>query len=232
MPDDPTARYGGPQSSAPSPAPIEMASEPFDVTPAPDPPADVLPTRRGSRSRRIVLAALLAVGLAGSTALGLAAWRVAEQKDAVLGTPAQVGELRRDDSPRAATTADYLRTALAAKVDLDDVVGAVYSDPGRAQRAVLFFGGTTLLWTPERDLDTVLELVSDETGAVTDLRAVAPGGLGGVMKCGAVDAEGARMAVCGWADHGSIAVALFPERQPAESAELLRRMRDAAQQRR
>jgi len=34
------------------------------------------------------------------------------------------------------------------------------------------------------------------------------------------------MTVCGWADHGSIAVALFPGRTLDEAADLMRQMRD------
>jgi hypothetical protein len=39
------------------------------------------------------------------------------------------------------------------------------------------------------------------------------------------------MTVCGWADHGSLAVAMFPGRGIDESAGLLRKMRDAMQRR-
>lgn len=228
MPDELTDRYD--RADAARSIPIEVAAEPFDVTPQLD-TQEPAPTQVPSRGRRVVLAALLAVGLAGATALGTTAWRLAAQNDATMTTPEQIDGLRRDDSERATVTADYLRTALAAEVQLDKVVGAVYAEQGATERSVLFFGGTTMLWTPERDLDTVLDLISDKTGTVTDVREVPAGALGGVMKCGRTATPDGAMGVCGWADHGSIAVGLFPGRGPDESAPVLRRIRDATQQR-
>ena len=43
------------------------------------------------------------------------------------------------------------------------------------KRSVLLFGGTTLLWQPERDLDSLFRLMADETGGVTGLREVPAG---------------------------------------------------------
>ena len=211
-------------------APIEMSSEPFDVTPQADPDdAPAAPRRRNTRT--IVLASMLALGLAGAATLGTAAWRIASQKDTTLTIPAEVAGLRRDDSESATTTAESLRTALAAEVDLDDAVAAVYSDPAAKDRSVLFFGGTTLLWTPEDDLTTSFELFADEAGAVDGLADVSAGSLGGTMKCGTAASPEGDMAVCGWADHGSLALAMFPNRTAADSGSLLRTIREAVQTR-
>ena len=51
------------------------------------------------------------------------------------------------------------------------------------------------------------------------------------MKCGSTPTDDQEMPVCGWADHGSIAVALFPGRTVDESAELLVELRAELQQR-
>ena len=58
--------------------------------------------------------------------------------------PTQVAGLRRRrQRAAAATTADYLRTALAAGIDLDETRRRGLRRPGRrADRSVLFFGGT------------------------------------------------------------------------------------------
>ena len=106
-------------------------------------------------------------GLAGATALGTTGWRVAQQKDTDLTAGSRVAGLQRDDSERARSTADYLRSGFAASIELDRSFGAVYQDPGDAKRAVLVFGGATLLWQPERELDTLFALMTDETGAGT-----------------------------------------------------------------
>ena len=57
------------------------------------------------------------------------------------------------------------------------------------------------------------------------------GKLGGTMKCGTTVTDDGNMSVCGWADHGSLALAMFPNRSQDESAKLLVQIRDASQKR-
>ena len=95
----------------------------------------------------------------------------------------------------------------------------------------MIFGGTTLIWQPERDLDRLFELVADDEGAVTDVREVPAGNLGGLMKCGTTKTEEGDLAVCGWSDHGSAVLAMFPGRTVDEAASLLRTIREAIQTR-
>lgn len=215
--------------------------EPLDITPEPR-TAQAGSGDNGhagtsvpSRRRLIALGSALAVALAGTAVLGTFGWRVTQQSDAVLDTPTEVAGLVRDDSESAITTADYLRTGLNADVELDHTIGAVYADPKNPRRSVLLTGGTTLVLQPDSDLDTVFGLVSDSEGTVTGLREVPAGKLGGVMKCGTTTSNQADqhdMAVCGWADHGSIALAMFPDRTVDESAALLRQIREVIQVRR
>jgi hypothetical protein len=214
-------------SPLPDSAPVEIADDPFPLSEA----ADEEPTERAprSRTRTIVLSSLLAVGLAGASVLGYVGWRISSQKDATLTVPPTVAGLSVDDSEEGRSTADYLLTALSADVDLDRAVGAVFTDG--SGKDILFFGGTTLFWTPEDDLKTAFGLVSDDQGAVTGLHDVPAGELGGTMKCGTTKADGADMPVCGWADHGSLALAMFPGRTVDDSAKLLGEIRAAAQTR-
>jgi hypothetical protein len=207
-----------------------MSDAPIDIGPVDlaEQPAEE-PSRPRSKLRLILLTAVLAVALTGAVVLGWTAWQVASQKDATLAAPTQIGTLRLDESEDGRSTADYLQTALSAEVDLDKAVGAVYID--EAGKNVLFFGGTTLLWTPEADLDTAFDLIADNEGAVTDLRGVPAGSLGGTMKCGTTKSQDGDLAVCGWADHGSLALAMFPGRPIAEAAPLLIQIREATQSR-
>ncbi|MCM0677087.1 hypothetical protein NCC78_20685 [Micromonospora phytophila] len=217
--------------------PVVDGSEPIDLTEEPiqlsnrDP--GEAPDRRAARSRRLRLAWATAalVGLAGTAVLGTFGWRVAQQKDTELSTPAQVAGLSRDDSDRARSTADYLRSGFAADIELDRSFGTVYRDPADERRSVLVFGGATLLWQPERDLDSLFGLLTDETGKVTGLREVPAGRLGGVMKCGTTSGDGGDFAVCGWADHGSVVMAMFPGRSVDDAGELFRKLRDGIQTR-
>lgn len=218
--------------------PAADQGEPIDVTPpvwaaSPDEPdEDEGPRPPMSRRRRIVLASVAVVGVAGLAAVGIWGGRIASQQDPTMSTPASVAGLQLNDSADAASTAEDLKAAFAAGIDLKESVGAVYRDPAATDRSVLFFGGTALLWSPSKDLDTLFGLVGDESGAVEGVHEVPAGDLGGVMKCGTTSVEeGGSMAVCGWADHGATGMALFPSRPVDEAAGLMRQMRDAVQSR-
>lgn len=201
---------------------------PAGAQPGTDAPA---PARRPSRARRIVLASLLLVGLAGAATLGVTGMRILQQKDATLRPPASVAGLSRDNSASAAETAESLRAALTAGIDLDETTAAVYTDGAGRDRDVFLLGGTSLLFSPERTLDDALDLVRGQGTETSGMHEVDAGDLGGVMKCGTLTMPEGRMAACGWADHGSVAVAMFLRRDVEEAAVLTRQLRDATQTR-
>jgi hypothetical protein len=203
--------------------PIEIGTADLDAEPAPD------AGPRPSRVRRILLTSLLAVTAAGVAAFAYTAWQISSQKDATITTPATIGALRLDETEDGKSTADYLQTALSAEVDLDKAVGAVYLDG--AGKNVLFLGGTGLIWTPGSDLDTAFGLITDKQGAVEGVHEVDAGDLGGTMKCGITKSDTGDLTVCGWADHGSLALAMFVDRSEADSATLLREIRQTIQTR-
>jgi hypothetical protein len=188
--------------------------------------------RRARRTRTIVLGAMLAVLLGLAVVFGPTAWEIFLQKDTTLAAPQKIAGLTLDTTEDAQSTADYLKTALAAGVALDSSLGAVYTDGGGSEHSVIIVGGTGLFLSPEKQLDAAFGLITDDTGGVTGVRTVPAGPLGGVMKCGTTTTDDeSTIPVCGWADHGSLAVALFPGRALDESAELLRQMRTAMQHR-
>ncbi|GAB3159346.1 hypothetical protein GCM10027290_64070 [Micromonospora sonneratiae] len=218
------------------PAAVDVTQQPADPTVEADElvawseePPEERKSRPVSRRRRILLGTALLVGLIGAAGIGTAGWRVASQKDASLDIPPQVAGLVLDNSEHARGTADYLRNGFIADIEVDQSIGAVYTDPNDPDRTVLLFGGTTLLWRPERDLDSLFELLTDDAGAVTGLHKVPEGKLGGVMKCGTTATEDGNLTVCGWADHGSVALAMFAGRDVDQSAELLRKIRESIQ---
>jgi hypothetical protein len=225
-PSSPPDFAGGSDSDVAA-APIEVSPEPFSLTGSPEPSTD--PPAPRSPIRRIVLLALLVIALLGVAVLGYASWQVVSQKDATLAAPAQLGSLRLDTSKDGKDTADYLQTALAAEIDLDKPVGAIYTDG--TDHDVLFFGGTGLIWSPGKDLDAAFAMISDDKGAVTGLHDVPAGTLGGTMQCGTTKTDDGDIPVCGWADHGALGVAMFPNRGEPESAALLLKLRNAAQSR-
>jgi hypothetical protein len=208
--------------------PIEIG-EAFDLTPDGDEGPEQAQPKRRSPIRRIILLALLVIALAGLGTLGYAAYQIGTQKDATLSAPDQIGSLRLDTSVNGEETADYLQTALDAEINLNKTTGAVYTDA--AGNSVLFFGGTATIWSPETQLDNAFGLVSDKQGAVTNLHKVDAGTLGGTMKCGTTMSDDGSLAVCGWADHGSLALAMFPNQPDSAAAPLLLTIRDATQKR-
>ncbi|GIG92820.1 hypothetical protein [Plantactinospora endophytica] len=236
------------RQSVPESGAIEITSEPIvldqavgreteavDVTPLPHTGADAgagEPTGRpSSRRRKIVLGSVLAVTLAGVAVFGSVTWRILQEKDATLSTPVEVAGLTRDESDGARTTIEYLQTAVNAEIDFAESFGAVYADPAGPDRSVLLFGGTTLVWQPERDLDRLFDLASEEDSPVADIHEVDAGSLGGVMKCGTAPIQQGELVFCGWADHGSIAMGMFAGRSVDESAALLRDIRNTVQSR-
>ncbi len=217
---------------APTPVDVEVSpASPIDILNQPselDEPHSSTHTAKRTRPLTIVTVVLLAAAIAAGIAIGPTILRVAQQRNATLAMPESVAEFKRDDSDGAKEAATDLVTALRAEIALDDSAGAVYSDPTNDPgKSILLFGGTTLLLSPERELDAVLRLTEDAGDKIRDLQSVDPGPLGGIMKCGATGIETSPMAVCGWADHGSIALALFPERSPADAAFLMRTLRSA-----
>ena len=222
MPDAP----GAPADETP----IEIGE--IDLTPedATDEDQEQQPVRR-SPLRRILLSTLLVVAVVGAGFLAYEAYQILTQKDAKLATPAQIGTLALDNSEDAKSTADYLQTAVAAEINMDKTVGAVYTDSATTGKDVLLFGGTTLFWTPENDLATAFNMIDDNEGAVTNLHDVPAGPLGGTMKCGTTKTDSGPLTVCGWADHGSLALAMFNNRSESEAATVMLQIRKATETR-
>jgi hypothetical protein len=203
---------------------------PEDLIELEPPSSDETPPRK-PRRLWILTAVLALAALAILAAIGPLTWQVLSQKGATLTMPVTIGTLNRDDSAAAKDTARDLVSALRAEIDLDATAGAIYADPaGGPAKTVMLFGGTALLWSPEKELDTVMSAIAGTGEPLKGLSEVDAGPLGGVMKCGVsggVASDDPAMAVCGWADHGSLAMALFPGRTPADAAVLMRQLRAA-----
>jgi hypothetical protein len=168
--------------------------------------------------------------LAAGITLGPTGYRMWTQKDATLTTPASAAGLTLDTTDAAKSAADDLRTVLDAGFSLDDTVAGVYGDPEQASRSVLFVGGSAFLARPAKELDSLFALLDDQAGGVRDVVEVDAGSLGGVMRCGTAEGSDA-MTICGWADYGSIALAMFPGRDSEESATVMRDLRTVIEHR-
>jgi hypothetical protein len=183
---------------------------------------------RDRRGRNAVLGALAGLLLL----CGIGGYAVARpylaEHPATLTTPEQVAGLRLTDDPTVIEFAAQLSATLTDAATFDDVVAAAYRDEAAPDRAVIFLGGTRLQIRPERELEAWFEGYRAGSGDLTGLAAVDPGPLGGHAKCGTSVLEGLEMAVCGWADYGSLGIGLFPNRTTDEGADLLRSVRAEA----
>jgi hypothetical protein len=169
--------------------------------------------------------------VAAAITLGPTTYRMLTQKDAHLATPPQAAGLTLDTTERATSAADDLKSVFTAGFTVTTSVAGVYGDPHSATRSVLFVGGTGFLADPDKELTQLFSLLDDQAGSVTGVRDVDPGPLAGTMRCGTVTNTDGPMTVCGWADYGSLAMAMFPEREVDESAGLMRDLRAAIQTR-
>jgi hypothetical protein len=229
-----------PASNAPSPFPTSPGSVPV-ATPAavtgtgedasrPDVAAAKGVRRHGAGRRRAgILAGIAFLVLVGGFFAGPTVWGIWHERDHRIVIPGHVAGLALDDNPVTHDTVDQLRGTVQANVPLESTTGAIYVDESGASRSVLFVGGTGALASAEVSLDKALKAVGEDAGGIDNTRRVPPGPLGGVMKCGVTGAGPGVTAVCGWAEHGSLGVAVFTNQNPDSSAGLLRKMREAMQ---
>jgi hypothetical protein len=149
-----------------------------------------------------------------------------DEYPASVSLPAQAaGLVRVDDQDSRRLTADLKRRVQAEYLVTDDVFAAVYTQPETSGNNVTLLGAARFIFDPGKDLRPALGKLSKLS--VTDVHSADAGPLGGELSCGVGDGAAATV-VCGWADHGSIGVAIFPGRSTEESAGLLRRLRAAA----
>lgn len=193
------------------------------------------PTESESRPRtsrlKILLTVLGASVLVASLTLGPTVLRMLSQRSASLTAPPTVGTYTLDSSDAATAASTDLTTTLRAQIDVNNAIGAVYTDPALGvEKSVIIAVGSIFLFNPERELDTVMGLGS-KTEEAAQMTTVDPGPLAGIMKCGTGGKGADALTVCGWADHGSIAIALFPGHSTEEAATLMREFRGAMEKR-
>jgi hypothetical protein len=208
--------------------PVELGENPVAL-PDDDEPTPARPGHRRALLIGVGVAAVLCA--ASAVAFGPRVYHVISERGTTVNPPPQIGDLRRDTSADAQSTADYIRAAVASAAGLDASIGDVYSTPTGTGDSVIFAGGTTAIWTPSSSLKNALAVVSDDSGGVSNLQNVPTGTLGGIAQCGVTKTDGADMPVCAWADYSSVGIVLFPNRSAADAQKLFATLRPAIEHR-
>jgi hypothetical protein len=146
-----------------------------------------------------------------------------DQYPASAALPAEVSDLRLRDDNASRQAADRLVADMRSAHWLaEDTFAGVYAD--RAGKRVTVVGITGFRFSPDGDLRGELDRLTDRY-RIRDVEQIDTGTRGEYLSCGVGRDGDAAVAVCGWADHGSLATAVFTRRSRTESAELLQQLR-------
>jgi len=192
----------------------------------PQPPRRPLPPpRRKRRGRRLFLFATLGVLCCCGLPFAYFQFPAARQYPVSAVLPTDFSDLSLRDDNASKRAADRLAQDLKAADSKDGKPFAgVYGD-SRGKR-VTVFGVTGWRFTPKSDVSAQLDRLAGEF----DLSAVKSfdlGETGAHESCGVGRSNGAKVVVCAWADHGSMATVLLTRRSIDDSADLVSRLRSA-----
>ena len=117
--------------------------------------------------------------------------------------PKKLGGRPKLTNEKFAGIADELKSSLADVPNAGNTIGALY---GKLEEKdiVIVVAAEAPIDDPEQRLDTTFLAGAAGGTKVTGITTVDSGALGGTAKCGNVDNSSVKMAVCGWADEGSI----------------------------
>lgn len=200
------------------------AARPTRTRPEPERTPPIPRRRRRRWGRNLLVLTLLSVACCcGPPAYFI--WPAARQYPASVQLPQSVADLQlRDDDTSGRIVEKLTRELRTADLLADDVFAAVYGD--RHGKRVTVYGSTGLQLTPRSAVEDHIQRMAGEyhLTAVEKFDLSEPGAH---QRCGTGRADGAALVVCTWADHGSQATVLLTRRSPADSAELVRLLREA-----
>jgi hypothetical protein len=147
-----------------------------------------------------------------------------DQYPAKVALPGQVADLSLRQNASSIRTAQQLKQDMrTAHLLAENTFAGVYTDPNG--KAVTIFGATGLQLSPDKDLDAEITRLTG-TYQLTEVQSVNTNTPGEYQRCATGQANGTPVVLCAWADHGSIASALFTRRSMNDSAQLLSDLRN------
>ena len=169
-----------------------------------------------------VLLSVLCCGLCGVIVSPL----FGEYPSSVALTPSEVDGLKRDDNVIVQLIAAEAKFHMQASPYVDGSFVNRFEDPKSKDRGVIAFGGTGLIWDPQKSLADTIKGAGQN---LWDVTSFPPGKLGGHLKCGdGRDNEGKTVVMCAWIDHGSMGIGVFyGKRSKEDSARFMRALREA-----
>ncbi|GAA1811235.1 hypothetical protein GCM10009682_35920 [Luedemannella flava] len=175
----------------------------------------------------VVLTIVIAAVVAGAVFLLPAITGALAEQNATLRTPDALVGFTKSTDPTRQATAEALKKQLAAEVTSEtSSVAAFYEDPADPQKIVMVYGLTGKISSPAKELDDAFGGGSADGLVITDLRKVDAGPMSGEAKCGKGSSEGIDLVMCAWADHGSLGVTIFFNRDIDSSAALFKQIRN------
>ncbi|NUT22841.1 MAG: hypothetical protein HOV77_27045 [Hamadaea sp.] len=209
-----------PAAAPPSFADAAAAATAFD-----DPPR-----KRGKL--KIFLAVALVIVLAGGVAGYIFGKPIMAEYPATVSAPDTIAGFPRSTSPELKSIGDQMDSDLKQGAGFSTTAAGVYHKESDAQqKIVMIFAGTKLILRPQAQLNSAYGAIESGGLPITGRKAVPAGSLGGRAECATSVTGGVKLAICGWADHGSLGMVMFFDRSTTEAAKLLLDFRQTIQHR-
>ncbi|MEV6346173.1 hypothetical protein [Actinoplanes sp. NPDC051851] len=131
-----------------------------------------------------------------------------EDADITVAAPQKLNGRPKIDEDEAASLASLLKQSLGSLPGVTNSVGAVYGNSSRSN-LVTIAAAEAPIDDPDSYLGMLFYALGSGDSKVTDTTEVSTGSLGGAAKCGNTESDGIRMALCGWADEGSLGMVVW-----------------------
>ncbi|MGY0002516.1 hypothetical protein [Micromonospora sp. I033] len=184
-------------------------------------PAPLPPKKKSSAGKilLIVLAVVLVLCVGGGAAIWFAAKDevgevVTATKTRLVEPPTLAGRAKVTE-PQLQAAATQMKSEIAKDVpNATSTVGAFYGDPAKKD-LVMIAGASGVIADPKKEMADAITAITPELGA-KEFKTVDAGALGGDAKCGDGKAEEVPVAVCIWADKGSLGMVVVYFKSAAE----------------
>jgi hypothetical protein len=122
--------------------------------------------------------------------------------------PKTLGGRPKLTDPQFASLATELKSGLSDVPDATNTVGALYGTVAK-RNIVVVAAAAAPIDDPAKELDSTFSSAGIGGLKITGITTVKAGALGGQAKCGKATEDGLNMAICTWADDGSLGMVIF-----------------------